>query len=632
MVWKNTRESVLSLKGRAVTDNITSAEVPDIVRACSPAKLYMDLDTTDAVVDGVLTNACRIARVCANSMDTLVGMLLDSTAAMPHKGRIIEEVYVPLMIIPNQEGEEVSDKIIVFPNLIVPLKLSTTTTAKQSPHVGAGDPEWQLHSSLPRLSLANPDRVSDVFSSMISDRLIDRDKGGNALKKWEGRSAIKHVNRRETMTLGKALAKYSNIFDVMDMTEDHERRDVVAIMLSELHPITMTIVIDDPKEFSKMYVNGPASCMTVRQGKERSWNAILNHGLHPAAWYAYHPYIGGAYLSKGGKILARVILHWLAGTPGSADEAVGYILGRIYGDAIYQNQLVVLLKKKYGKKLTSDMQTTPTRPSGVFYIPAVGGSGPAAIMPIPYIDGYGCAIYAQYDKGANRFAVQAVEGGSDLSYKIKEDASWVYIPNDRKGYRTGADLAVSCCVACGRTYRPGTHVGVTHHITGEFTCGSDCASKVGWVITKEGDGSRVWLSRRDTVEDSRLLGTHYSNIRAMLANGAGIACSDPYVVEEDPVFTMLGTTIIRADKSRVMAISEDALDALTRNDIGTFLIKDRLTVNKVTTIAMEFGKNPVDQSAFEGYDWDNVVYPDELDEAKIPMLSVEYVTSVEIHQ
>lgn len=377
-----------------------------------------------------------------------------------------------------------------------------------------------------------PEPLHSLITKINEDMKDDRRSiGWNSLARARGR-----LKKFEDMDTERALTRYTNAVKVGH--SDKMIATISANLVMSRKPVEI-IFANTPEEISKMYSSGPSSCMTAKGAERpRGWMKLVENKSHPCAFFAYHPYIRGAYIANArGETRSRVFLY-------TCENGKEYY-GRIYGsggndvtvmqNALQERGIHVLPRTKSGANLRDN--------SGHYWrdvefnIPGLN-IGAEYVMPFPYMDNFRGHPKITFDAKTKEFNIKCI---SEEAYS-KIGGGWRYFPGYdamQTGFIASSQLEGHHCAHCGGKVDTARGFAVyMEKETGYRYCTVQHAQSQGKILAKSSDGHDYLVNAGAAYRDN-LEGTYYTNLQALKELGGMQFVQDSYF-EEVEIWTTHG--------------------------------------------------------------------------------------------
>lgn len=304
--------------------------------------------------------------------------------------------------------------------------------------------------------------------------------------KWATVSAsIRTCKSYRTMTIGQYLKTYVPLGDM----KDDQVRNLSDKVQSCFAPAQFT-ECESVKDYMDMYASGPNSCMTTHTS--RNWNFLVKEKSHPAAYYHFCPTYKGVFLSKGGKVTARAILHAAKNSKGHPTFKV---VRTFASNNPAQEELWEHIKKAGYLASGGNFDYSMYKKEGIsFEIPGVPMQGKSSTamqmaVPFPYIDGPGderIDVDFKYDVETTVFTITINQKGGE---GLRQTES---------GYMSAAACSSLKCACCGSRISADREAIVGYQMPpDQVYCRSTCARSEGLHELQRSDGSTMWASKAE---------------------------------------------------------------------------------------------------------------------------------------
>ncbi len=346
------------------------------------------------------------------------------------------------------------------------------------------------------IRITDAETILGGFIHSYQEDMTDKIPGTS--EKWKTQERIdKRLGAFEDMPTARALTRFYNL-------EDNFKPDIIRDLATKFDncrkPMEL-LYADKPEDFLIMYGSGPSSCMVHSTYKE-TWVPLDKAGQTPTSFYAYFPWTRGAYMMKGGKVVARTILFadntappFDMGYPKFNKKAEKWSYGRLYttNQEMTREFLKALKSNGYhpiNPNSGDGMNGRYTPPEGVeFRIPGIKISNKNYIMPFPYFDNmdyHGKGFCAAFDDKTNEFV---------MVYQSRPNQKAVPI-NGRGGFLKSSDYIQKECDHChGHSSVEGRWLEgrwYTAEEDGTLYCSEDHIKAAGYTRVVTGDTTPVW--------------------------------------------------------------------------------------------------------------------------------------------
>jgi hypothetical protein len=348
----------------------------------------------------------------------------------------------------------------------------------------------------------------------------------------------------------------------------------------------------------EMYASGPSSCMSWGSrgnSESRGWSFLPNKcGVHPSAFFFYHPYVKGVYAMAKERVVARTFLYQI--------EVKGkekWFYGRVYSTNGKVHQTFInTLKQQY------DAQDISKSPDGIFcrtaefkipgvkYEPGFGAN--VYVCPVPYFDNMLQCFTFSFDNTTKEFTVSMEKG---IQPNLTAGSG---------GYILSSNLTRAICHFCSASRRPTEMVAA---LDGEhFFCNSHCMQSGGYCRALRSDGMRVVVPLLETVRDI-FSKERYSNEEALRAQGGlpsiaklSLDNSDDIPEDDEEELTLVGVPV---------KINDRMFRLYTGTELSNLEI--RFKNKELDKKHAKLIRHPVFGSCYE------IIYPESEKQDRIPM-------------
>ncbi len=263
--------------------------------------------------------------------------------------------------------------------------------------------------------------------------------------------------------------------------KDHTVRQAAEDLESWRKPEEFSFA-DTPKQFAEMYSGGAESCMTKREGVDRTWDTMFKADTHPASFYSYHPYVRGIYLMKGKTPIARTLIT-------QKKEGASWEYVRIY----VQNDNGKIQKRfeKFLREQSIEGSQEIYNTEAKFSIPGIEQKDGTFICPSPYFDNFAKSAYVMFDEETKEFDIHMCPKNRDTNMTLG---------HSQNGYikSTQCKKEVQCCHECGENITGRVESIV---IGSRWFCDEDCIESHGAYAFVIGDEGGQWASKRGVAID-----------------------------------------------------------------------------------------------------------------------------------
>jgi hypothetical protein len=350
----------------------------------------------------------------------------------------------------------------------------------------------------------------DIYAT-YKEEIKDEVKKQKYNKKW--------VSHSETMTIARALTRYSSYFANQ---KDNLVRDFAAEFELARKPLEVFFA-ESAEDYFEMYKEGPASCMSsISAGEASAWKMLTDVKQTPTSFYAYVPGVKGFYAKKGNAVKARVMLFNRA-KPGEPEV---WQYGRIYA------------LPEIAAKFNLELHTRGINPlSGVydppldstFSIPGIKNGG-HYVCPYPYMDNMNASYFwVRWNDPDKVF---------EFVYSTKSSApSGYYAAARRAGHLRSVDYVTLECDFCKKVITRGTNPITTHDGEGTYCCQQHALAD-GLIMVIQGNGANIY-QREETEDLISVVGSDlikFSTLRAAADLGYGPYMSELGILPEENDF------------------------------------------------------------------------------------------------
>lgn len=347
----------------------------------------------------------------------------------------------------------------------------------------------------------------------LFDRMQEQLNNPATAKGWTPfRRGWSRLKRHEELTWDRALVRF---FKHPEGIKHNILRDAQEILLDFFKPMELTYA-DAPADFITMYSTGPKSCMTVGDDSSPA-QTLLSHDHWATSWYAYHPYIRGVYITKGGIVQARTLLY------DTGLKIRPWRWGRVYSLNGGIHDLFVDMLRAAGYTNLSD----PFDRACSFSIPGIP-HGVDFICPTPYFDNIAKnSVTCRFDTNTKVFHFECGEGGEG-NY---DGGTCRYV--------LGSNYHRKACAHCGEMHRP-----TEGYIHGDDSyCSESCVLRAGLVIAGRTNGGTIIMRREGAYQDPVSDTYFFEHIHAARTHGREWRPYGLLTVLEEPQYTIYGIRV-----------------------------------------------------------------------------------------
>lgn len=355
-----------------------------------------------------------------------------------------------------------------------------------------------------------------------------KDMDGKGAIKWATpRASWRVLKRYETMTIARALTRYSNIEHCFSAAQI---RDLAAYIEIARKPFEL-LYADKPEDFIQMYSATVHSCMSNNKANDL-WKVLEHAKHHPTSFFSYHPHVRGVYAIEKGKIAARTFLY--------QQDSGKWKFGRVYGSnaGLVEKFQNAMKEVGYQAMPPHNDERGKYRRNVKFSIPGIPFGGDW-MMPVPYCDNLTHDIRVDWNKDKKEFDVEC--GIGPMRYPEINVAH-----QSTSGYILASALSSARCRSCQKPLGGTRNLHTCQDGTGIF-CSTNCMNGAGYSRATRGDGVLVVIPTAETIGDARTGNERYTNVEA----AKNIGCL-PYITNlddepSDEVVTRHGTVVRHSD-------------------------------------------------------------------------------------